>query len=165
MAQEMGKPITQGRAEVEKCALACQHFAEHAERYLADEPVVRGRGARVASAINRSGLILAVMPWNFPLWQVIRCAVPALMAGNVVVLKHASNVTGCALALDFAAQAATLPAGILPNPAGGFRRTPARPRPSRRARGGTHREHGGGAGPGGGSGATPAQNGARTRGQ
>jgi succinate-semialdehyde dehydrogenase/glutarate-semialdehyde dehydrogenase len=111
MAQEMGKPITQGRAEVEKCALACRHFAEHAERYLADEPVAAGE-ARALICHQPLGVVLAVMPWNFPLWQVIRCAVPALMAGNVIVLKHASNVTGCALALDFAAQAATLPPGI-----------------------------------------------------
>jgi succinate-semialdehyde dehydrogenase / glutarate-semialdehyde dehydrogenase len=110
MAQEMGKPIAQGRAEVEKCAWACEHFAEHAQTYLADEPVDGGDRALVCHP--PLGVILAVMPWNFPLWQVIRCAVPALMAGNVVVLKHAANVTGCALAIDFAVQAAAMPDAV-----------------------------------------------------
>jgi succinate-semialdehyde dehydrogenase / glutarate-semialdehyde dehydrogenase len=111
MAQEMGKPLSQGRAEVEKCAWACQHFAHHAEAYLADEPVSTDAG-RTLLCYQPIGVILAVMPWNFPLWQVFRCAIPALMAGNVVVLKHASNVTGCALGIDFAVQAAALPEGV-----------------------------------------------------
>jgi succinate-semialdehyde dehydrogenase/glutarate-semialdehyde dehydrogenase len=111
MAQEMGKPIAQGRAEVEKCAWVCRHFAEHAERYLADEPVNTG-DVRAIVCHQPLGVILAVMPWNFPLWQVFRCAVPALMAGNVVALKHASNVTGCVLAIEFAVQAAALPDGV-----------------------------------------------------
>ncbi|MCL4181292.1 MAG: NAD-dependent succinate-semialdehyde dehydrogenase [Verrucomicrobia bacterium] len=111
MAQEMGKPLAQGRAEVEKSACACQHFAAHAAGYLADEPIDAG-DARALLCYQPLGVILAVMPWNFPFWQVIRCAVPALMAGNTVVLKHASNVTGCAMAIDFTAQAAALPPGI-----------------------------------------------------
>jgi succinate-semialdehyde dehydrogenase/glutarate-semialdehyde dehydrogenase len=111
MAQEMGKPIAQGRAEVEKCAWACRHFAEHAEAYLADEQVPTD-AARSLVCYQPLGVILAVMPWNFPLWQVFRCAVPALMAGNVIVLKHASNVTGCAFGIEFAIQAAALPEGV-----------------------------------------------------
>ncbi len=111
MAQEMGKPIAQGRAEVEKCAWVCRHFAEHAEAYLADESLTTD-AARSLVCYQPLGVVLAVMPWNFPLWQVFRCAVPALMAGNVIVLKHASNVTGCALAIEFALQAAALPEGV-----------------------------------------------------
>jgi succinate-semialdehyde dehydrogenase / glutarate-semialdehyde dehydrogenase len=91
--------------------MACRHFAEHAEGYLADEPVTAGEG-RTLVCHQPLGVVLAVMPWNFPLWQVFRCAIPALMAGNVVVLKHASNVTGCAFGIEFANQAAALPEGI-----------------------------------------------------
>lgn len=112
MAQEMGKPIDQGRAEVEKCSWTCRHFAEHAEQYLADQRVSAGE-LQALICHQPLGVVLAVMPWNFPIWQVVRCVVPALMAGNVILLKHASNVTGCAMAIDFAAQAAGLPEGIL----------------------------------------------------
>ncbi|MCC7376727.1 MAG: NAD-dependent succinate-semialdehyde dehydrogenase [Verrucomicrobiales bacterium] len=98
MALEMGKPVTQGLAEIEKCAVTCDYFAEHAPAFLKVEPVpTEARQSFVA--FNPLGVVLAVMPWNFPFWQVIRCAAPALMAGNGVVLKHASNVTGCAIAL------------------------------------------------------------------
>jgi succinate-semialdehyde dehydrogenase/glutarate-semialdehyde dehydrogenase len=99
MAQEMGKPLPQGRAEVEKCAWACEHYAEHAERYLAPEPVATD-ARRSFVAYLPLGVVLAVMPWNFPFWQVFRFAAPALMAGNAGVLKHAGNVPGCALAIE-----------------------------------------------------------------
>lgn len=98
MTVEMGKPITQSRAEVEKCAMICRHYADHAEALMVDEPVGKD-GKRYVRHLPL-GPVLAIMPWNFPFWQVIRFAAPNLMAGNTAVLKHASNVTGCALALS-----------------------------------------------------------------
>ena len=99
MALEMGKPLADGRSEVEKCAWACDFFAEHAAAFLAPEPI--STDARKSFvAYQPLGVVLAVMPWNFPFWQVFRFAAPALMAGNAGVLKHASNVTGCALAIE-----------------------------------------------------------------
>lgn len=98
-AEEMGKPITEGIAEANKCALACEYYAENAEEFLAGRMVEEG--ARKAFVVFRPiGVVLAVMPWNFPFWQVIRFAAPALMAGNAAILKHASNVPGCAMALE-----------------------------------------------------------------
>jgi succinate-semialdehyde dehydrogenase/glutarate-semialdehyde dehydrogenase len=99
MAVEMGKPIGAGIAEAEKCALACRYYAEHAESFLANENVVVKDG-RAWIAFQPLGVVLAVMPWNFPFWQVFRFAAPALMAGNVGILKHASNVPQCALAIE-----------------------------------------------------------------
>src|SRR5699024_4576766 len=96
---EMGKTLDEGRAEVEKCALNCDWFAEHAEGYLANEPVDTGEGETFVT-FNPIGMVLAVMPWNFPFWQVFRFVAPALMAGNGALLKHASNVPGCALAIE-----------------------------------------------------------------
>jgi len=99
MALEMGKPVTQGRAETDKCAGVCNYYAEHAARLLAPEAApTEARTSYVA--FEPTGPVLAVMPWNFPLWQVFRFAAPALMAGNVGLLKHASNVTGVALAIE-----------------------------------------------------------------
>jgi succinate-semialdehyde dehydrogenase/glutarate-semialdehyde dehydrogenase len=99
MTEEMGKTVTDGRAEVEKCAAHCDWFADHAEEYLAEEPVDLGGGETFVT-FNPLGVVLAVMPWNFPFWQVFRFAAPALMAGNGALLKHASNVPGCALAIE-----------------------------------------------------------------
>ncbi len=99
MAMEMGKPLKQGVAEAEKCAWACDFYAEHAESQLAPE-VVQTEASKSYVAFDPLGVVLAVMPWNFPFWQVFRFAAPALMAGNVGVLKHASNVPGCALAIE-----------------------------------------------------------------
>jgi succinate-semialdehyde dehydrogenase/glutarate-semialdehyde dehydrogenase len=99
MTDEMGKTLDEGRAEVEKCAFHCDWFADHGEAYLADQPVDIDE-AEVFVTFNPLGVVLAVMPWNFPFWQVIRAAAPALMAGNAMILKHASNVPGCALALE-----------------------------------------------------------------
>lgn len=99
MTAEMGKTLTEGRAEIEKCAGACDHFADHAEAMLAPQPVDMG-GPRAQVVFRPIGTVLAVMPWNFPFWQVFRFAAPALMAGNTGVLKHASNVPGCALAIE-----------------------------------------------------------------
>src|SRR5262245_10692113 len=83
MAQEMGKPLAQGRAEVEKCAAACAFYAEHAAAMLADEPALPAReGMREFVTYQPLGLVLAIMPWNFPLWQVVRHAAPTLMAGT-----------------------------------------------------------------------------------
>ncbi|HEY1613509.1 MAG TPA: NAD-dependent succinate-semialdehyde dehydrogenase [Rhizomicrobium sp.] len=99
MTVEMGKPIRDAMGEARKCATGCEFYAERAEAYLAPQTVaLEGRKGQVV--FNPLGVILAVMPWNFPFWQVIRCAAPALMAGNAVVLKHAANVSGCALALE-----------------------------------------------------------------
>jgi succinate-semialdehyde dehydrogenase/glutarate-semialdehyde dehydrogenase len=99
MATEMGKPLKQGVAEAEKCALACDFYADNAESFLAPQDVAT-EATRSYVAFEPLGVVLAVMPWNFPLWQVYRFAVPALMAGNAGVLKHASNVMGCALAIE-----------------------------------------------------------------
>lgn len=99
MAMEMGKPVADGRGEVEKCALVCEYYADHAEAFLADEPV-SSDASRSYAAFRPIGTVLAVMPWNFPFWQVFRFAAPALMAGNTGVLKHASNVPRCALAIE-----------------------------------------------------------------
>jgi succinate-semialdehyde dehydrogenase / glutarate-semialdehyde dehydrogenase len=99
MALEMGKPLTEGRAEIEKCAVACEYFAEHAQRFLANVPV-ESTASKSFIAFEPLGVVLAIMPWNFPFWQVIRFAAPGLMVGNGAILKHAANVTGCALALE-----------------------------------------------------------------
>ena len=96
---EMGKPIAQAEGEVEKCAWVCEWYAEHAERLLADESVATD-ATRSGTRCEPLGVLLAIMPWNFPYWQVFRAAAPALMAGNAVALKHASNVPGVALAIE-----------------------------------------------------------------
>ena len=99
MATEMGKPVTAGEAEARKCATTCDFYAENAERFLSREDApTEARKSFVA--FNPLGVVLAVMPWNFPFWQVFRFAAPGLMAGNAGVLKHASNVPGCALAIE-----------------------------------------------------------------
>lgn len=99
MAREMGKPVTEGAGEIEKCALVCEYYAENAEQMLADETLESDAGKSYV-AFRPQGIVLAVMPWNFPFWQVFRFAAPALMAGNAGVLKHASNVPACALAIE-----------------------------------------------------------------
>jgi succinate-semialdehyde dehydrogenase/glutarate-semialdehyde dehydrogenase len=98
-ALEMGKPITGARAEVEKCALGCDYYADTASGHLAPESV-KTDASKSFVRYDPLGVVLAIMPWNFPYWQVFRFAAPALMAGNAGLLKHASNVTGCALAIE-----------------------------------------------------------------
>jgi succinate-semialdehyde dehydrogenase len=110
-ALEMGKPVTQGRAEVEKCAALCEWYAENGEAMLSPEPtLVPGSAAYVH--FRPLGPVLAVMPWNFPFWQVMRGAVAIILAGNTYVLKHAPNVMGCAYLLKAAWLEAGLPAGV-----------------------------------------------------
>ncbi len=111
MALEMGKPLKQGEAEAEKCAWVCDYYAEHAERFLADQP----RETDASKAFVRFdpiGPVLAIMPWNFPFWQVFRFAAPALMAGNAGLLKHAPNVTRCALEIEATFHEAGFPEGL-----------------------------------------------------
>lgn len=99
MAIEMGKPLKQGIAEIEKCAITCDYYAKHAEAILSNE-LIETEAQKSYATFQPLGVILAVMPWNFPFWQVFRFLAPALMAGNCGVLKHASNVPGCALAIE-----------------------------------------------------------------
>jgi acyl-CoA reductase-like NAD-dependent aldehyde dehydrogenase len=108
--REMGKPIAEAEAEVEKSAWGCDFYAENAERFLADEHVA-STAAESFIAYQPLGVVLAVMPWNFPYWQVFRFAAPALMAGNTGILKHASNVTRCALDIEEVFTAVGFPAG------------------------------------------------------
>lgn len=114
MACEMGKPLAEGRAEVEKCAWGCEYFAENAARFLAPE-VIETAASKSYVTYEPLGVVLAIMPWNFPLWQVLRFAAPAWMAGNTTVVKHAPNVPGCALALEELVRDAGFPDGCLLN--------------------------------------------------
>lgn len=112
VTREMGKPIAEARAEIEKCALCCDFYAERAPEFLADETVVSGEptGELVYDPL---GTILAIMPWNYPFWQFFRFAAPALAAGNGIVLKHANNVPGCALACEEIVRDAGAPEGLV----------------------------------------------------
>jgi succinate-semialdehyde dehydrogenase/glutarate-semialdehyde dehydrogenase len=111
MAQEMGKPLAQGRGEVEKCAWACEYYADHAEGFLASEPVETD-ALRSYVAYRPIGIVFAIMPWNFPFWQVLRFAAPTLAGGNAALLKHAPNVPGCALAIEKLLRDAGFPEGL-----------------------------------------------------
>ncbi|MBI3777887.1 MAG: NAD-dependent succinate-semialdehyde dehydrogenase [Gammaproteobacteria bacterium] len=108
---EMGKIIREARAEVEKCAWGCEFYAEHAEAFLRDEKIETDAGASYVAYLPL-GTVLAVMPWNFPFWQVFRFAAPSLMAGNTALLKHASNVPQCALAIEEIFHKAGFPRGV-----------------------------------------------------
>jgi succinate-semialdehyde dehydrogenase/glutarate-semialdehyde dehydrogenase len=99
MTEEMGKPIKQGRAEAEKCAWVCDYYADNAEKFLRSE-IIESDARKSFVTFQPLGVVLAVMPWNFPFWQVFRFAAPGLMAGNAAILKHASNVSGCALKIE-----------------------------------------------------------------
>ena len=112
MSLEMGKPITEAKAEIEKCALGCEYFAENAARFLSPETIPTNAQKSYVEYVPL-GIILAVMPWNFPFWQVFRFAAPALMAGNAAVVKHASNVPQCALAIEEVFRDASFPEGLV----------------------------------------------------
>lgn len=111
MTLEMGKPISQSRAEVEKCAWVCEYYAENAEKFLSDE-LIETDATKSFVTFQPLGIVLAVMPWNFPLWQVFRFAAPGLMAGNAGILKHASTVSGCAFAIEEVFRAAGFPENL-----------------------------------------------------
>ncbi|MGI6873335.1 NAD-dependent succinate-semialdehyde dehydrogenase [Amycolatopsis sp. 3B14] len=108
---EMGKPVTEAEAEIEKCAITCEHYAEHAPDYLADRPV-SSNATESAVVYDPLGVVLAIMPWNYPFWQFFRFAAPALAAGNGAILKHANNVPQCALAVEEVVREAGAPDGL-----------------------------------------------------
>jgi succinate-semialdehyde dehydrogenase/glutarate-semialdehyde dehydrogenase len=111
ITMEMGKPLNEARAEIEKCAATCDYYAQHGANFLSAQ-LVQSDAGKSYVAHYPLGVILAVMPWNFPFWQVFRAAAPALMAGNAIVLKHASNVPQCALALQAIFRESRLPEGL-----------------------------------------------------
>ncbi len=118
MAREMGKPIGEGEAESEKCALVCSYYAEHGARMI--EPQPRATDAKESFVrFDPMGVVLAIMPWNFPFWQVFRFAAPALVAGNGAILKHAPNVSRCALEIEALLRRAGLPEGVFTTILGG----------------------------------------------
>lgn len=108
ITDEMGKLLREAQAEIDKCALGCDYFADHAESFLQDE-IITSDASRSLLTYQPLGILLCIMPWNFPFWQLIRAAAPAMMAGNAVVLKHASNVPQCALVLEHAFEQAAFP--------------------------------------------------------
>lgn len=110
ITREMGKPIRESVAEIEKCALACDYYAQNAEKFLEPEKVLTVGKSYIL--FQPLGVVLGIMPWNFPFWQVFRFAIPALAAGNVALLKHASNVTACALAIEEAFLKAGFPENV-----------------------------------------------------
>jgi succinate-semialdehyde dehydrogenase/glutarate-semialdehyde dehydrogenase len=112
MTKEMGKPISQAISEVEKCAWVCDHYAENAGQYLDDDVYPSPPGTDVRTTYEPLGGVLAVMPWNFPFWQVFRFAAPYTTVGNVGILKHASNVPGCAMAIQEVFEKAGYPEGV-----------------------------------------------------
>jgi len=124
ITREMGKPLTEAEAEVKKCAWVCEYYAENAALFL-EEKVVETEADESRVMFEPLGPILAVMPWNFPFWQVFRFAAPALMAGNTVLLKHASNVQGCAGNIESLFMAAGFEEGIFQNLAIGSDRVAA----------------------------------------
>ncbi len=111
MAQEMGKPVADGKKEIQKCAWVCNYYSENAEKFLQPEEI-QSSASKSYVSFQPIGTVLAVMPWNFPFWQVFRFAAPALMAGNAGLLKHASNVPGCGLAIEDVFQQAGFPENL-----------------------------------------------------
>ena len=111
ITQEMGKPLREARAEVEKCTTVCDYYAQHGEEFMRAEPV-NSEASKSYIAHHPLGVVLAVMPWNFPFWQAFRAAAPALMAGNALLLKHAPNVPQCALAIETIFRECGLPDGV-----------------------------------------------------
>ena len=114
ITQEMGKPIAQARAEVEKCAWVCQYYAEHCADFLKDQ-IIETEFNESYVTFQPLGTILQIMPWNFPFWQVFRFSVPALISGNVTLLKHAPNVMGCANLIQDVFKLAGFPSGVFQN--------------------------------------------------
>jgi succinate-semialdehyde dehydrogenase/glutarate-semialdehyde dehydrogenase len=112
ITREMGKPIVEAEAEIEKCATTSEYYAEHAPRFLADEPVA-SNASESAVVFDPLGVVLAIMPWNYPFWQFFRFAAPALAAGNGAILKHANNVPQCALAIEEVVREAGAPQGLV----------------------------------------------------
>src|ERR1700689_4569272 len=121
--REMGKPLVDSRAEVEKCAWACEWVADHGPALFEPEAIAT-QALRTRAAFIPLGVLFAIIPWNFPYWQVIRALAPALTAGNVVVLKHAPSTTGSALLLGDVAEQAGFPEGLFSVLVAGFDRTP-----------------------------------------
>lgn len=111
MAKEMGKPLPQGESESEKCAWVCNYYADNAADFLAEE-IIESDATKSYVTFNPLGTVLSIMPWNFPFWQLFRFGAPALMAGNAALLKHASSVTGCALAIEEVMHEAGIPENL-----------------------------------------------------